>query len=59
MVKIDREKGLARAFFEIERHRVNAPSLICRNVVAFTGKDVTEMRVTFGAADFGSDSRSQ
>jgi hypothetical protein len=41
MVKIDREKGLARAFFEIERHRIDTPSLICRDVITFAGKDVT------------------
>ncbi len=42
-------------FLKNERDRVDAPALIRWDVEALALKDVTQVRITFGTADLGSD----
>ncbi len=46
-------------FLKDEGNRVDAPALICGDVKALALKDVTQVRITFGTADLGSDAWGQ
>jgi hypothetical protein len=59
MVKIERGLGLKRLLFEVERDRVDAPTLVSGDVVTLAGKDVAKVRITVSAADFSANSRSK